>query len=180
VIQLLQHHKVSVDGIPRNLIYEHPSISSLIQFILDLVSTDSEGPSVSTDNSSKVKNIIKKYTQGFSIRPQEDLHDMSIDKDEYVVITGTTGSLGSFLLDNLIDRPSVKRIYCFNRYKGEETSKRQLDLFLQRGLDAKKLAQVIDEKVIFHDVDLSQPRLGLSEADYESVRLSVREKLSSD
>lgn len=92
-------------------------------------------------------------------------------------MTGATGSLGSFLVDQLLSRPSVKRIYCLNRKTEQEATSRQLEAFLERGLDVSKLEAALGSRVLVHAVDLSRKDLGLSDADYEAV--SVRSDLST-
>ena len=96
----------------------------------------------------------------------------AVDSSMYVVLTGTTGSLGSSLLDELLDCPNVKRVYCLIRSLGEDTTARQLTNFKERGLDVEKLKSAIGSRVYIHDVDFGRPDLGLSPADYEEVYLT--------
>ncbi|KAL8999600.1 MAG: hypothetical protein Q9169_001560 [Polycauliona sp. 2 TL-2023] len=79
-----------------------------------------------------------------------------------VVLTGSTGSLGSYLLANLIADTTVRKIYCLNRSPG--SSQRQ-----ERSQNEKGLAKDF-EKVRFLEWNPSQSHLGLDQTtEYEPL-----------
>lgn len=84
---------------------------------------------------------------------------------ETVLLTGSTGSLGSYLLDSLLARPAanVKRVICLNR--GSDSRERQVKSFESRRL--APLPQDQKDRVIFLQADLSNEKLGLSQEDYD-------------
>jgi hypothetical protein len=172
VVQLLQKAQPSSSPIvPKNVVYDHPSISALVKFILSKISGSSQPQAIPEDDvTTRVRRSVEKFTKGLAPRSVQVGGSKYEDDGEYVVVTGTTGSLGSFLVDQLLDRPGVKRIYCFNRKTDSDTTQRQLTGFKDRGLDPVKLEKALGDRVTMHDVDLSQTRLGLSESDYEEVR----------
>lgn len=77
-----------------------------------------------------------------------------------VILTGSTGSLGSYLLDSLTNQWHVRKIYCLNR--AEDGQARQKEVSETRGLDA----DWDDHRVEFLHADLSQPGFGLSRKEY--------------
>ncbi|KAH6957913.1 male sterility protein-domain-containing protein [Ilyonectria sp. MPI-CAGE-AT-0026] len=77
-----------------------------------------------------------------------------------VILTGSTGSLGSYLLDSLTNQWHVKKIYCLNR--AEDGQARQKEVSVTRGLDA----DWDDHRVEFLHADLSQPGFGLRRKEY--------------
>ena len=79
-----------------------------------------------------------------------------------VVLTGSTGSLGSYLLNNLISSPKVSKVYCLNRRPN--AGEYQAEINASRGLISKW------DRVEFLHVDLSKPSLGLEESVYERLR----------
>ena len=164
VTQLLK--KASLDvAVPRNVVYEYPSIAALERFILDCISSQRIGSSNHDDIKDRIRQLVGKYTANFRLR-------FSDNDDEYegIVLTGSTGSLGTFLLDQLLDRISVQRVYCFNRRGEVDTFQRQLAAFREKGLDTGKLERErTSGRVIFVDVDLSLGKLGLSDVEYEEV-----------
>ncbi|KAI0681684.1 male sterility protein-domain-containing protein [Cerioporus squamosus] len=92
---------------------------------------------------------------------------------ETVLVTGTTGRLGSHLLAQLLERMDVARVYALNRgAPGSEESleKRNRAAFRQWGLDESLLDS---GRVSFHPADLSKPNFDLGEPLYEEMRNSV-------
>ncbi|KAI0868670.1 acetyl-CoA synthetase-like protein [Hypoxylon argillaceum] len=91
------------------------------------------------------------------IRGREDEEAMT------VLLTGSTGSLGSYLLDTLYHMPRVARIICLNRTADSET--RQAS-----GAGARGLSSSWDPaRVSFLQADLSAPFLGLAPAAYQDL-----------
>ncbi|KAI1496455.1 male sterility protein-domain-containing protein [Biscogniauxia marginata] len=86
--------------------------------------------------------------------------------DSFVVLmTGSTGSLGSYILDSLVREPRVSRIYCLNRgHSGLERQKKS---------QATKGLRPLSEKVQCLDVDLSKPYFGLSTQVYTKLLREV-------
>jgi hypothetical protein len=79
-----------------------------------------------------------------------------------IILTGSTGSLGSYLLDTLISSLKVSKVYCLNRRPDAE--QHQAKVNASRGLVSKW------DRVEFLHVDLSKPSLGLEESIYERLR----------
>jgi hypothetical protein len=170
IVHLLEKaHPSSPPTVSKNVVYDYPSIGALVDFIASKLSI--EGATCpEEDIKSQVRRSVDRFTAGLAPRNIQCDTAKYDDGFEYVVVTGTTGSLGSFVLDQLIDRPSVKRIYCFNRKTNSNTTERQLAGFEDRGLDSSKLEKLLGERVFLYDVDLSQPSFGLTTRDYEEVR----------
>lgn len=147
--------------IPSSFVYQHPTILSLASYIMSL----SEGPKVSNGvDSSSAKIVImhalvRKFTADFR------QHIASRPSDgEVVLLTGTTGWLGSLILAELL-QSDVKRIYAVNR-KGSSLPERQSDAFAERGLDYKLLQS---EKLRLLEADLTMNKLGLDDQTFEEV-----------
>ncbi|KAI1414556.1 acetyl-CoA synthetase-like protein [Hypoxylon sp. FL1857] len=82
-----------------------------------------------------------------------------------VILTGTTGSLGTYLLAALQAQPEtrIRRIFCLNR--AADASARQAAALKSRGLPP---AQEQSGRVVFLTVrDFGAPHLGLAPADYD-------------
>ncbi|KAL8696958.1 MAG: hypothetical protein Q9224_002531 [Gallowayella concinna] len=76
-----------------------------------------------------------------------------------VILTGSTGSLGSYLLHTLIQNPIISKVYCLNR--SHKSSQRQYGSHLLKGLPTDF------QKVQFFQWNPSNPHFGLDESDYE-------------
>lgn len=81
-----------------------------------------------------------------------------------VLLTGSTGSLGSYLLDSLVRQQHVRKIYCLNR--AEDGLARQKMASDDRRLDTTAWGE---ERVEFLHVDLSLPIFGLSRKKYDQL-----------
>jgi hypothetical protein len=82
---------------------------------------------------------------------------------------GTHGELGSELLAQLLEHPSVHKIYALNRtHKDSKTPKgRQGDGFGYRGIKASLLES---SKLLLLERDTSETHLGLEEGQFFEVR----------
>ena len=72
-----------------------------------------------------------------------------------VLLTGATGFLGKYILARLVDEAQVSQIHCVAIRPNESESPRNL--------------AVPSPKIVTHAGNLSEPRLGLSEADFEAL-----------
>jgi thioester reductase-like protein len=83
-----------------------------------------------------------------------------------VLLTGSTGSLGSHVLETLLKRPDVEHVYCLNRSDDAET--RQKHAF------EKYHGPVVDfSKAEFLQADFSKAGFGLADAVYARLLSSV-------
>lgn len=115
-----------------------------------------------------MRRIHQKYTQNLTKaqpgRPEPR------DEDQVVVLTGSTGMLGSYLLHMLGRNPRVAKVVCLNRAAdgGRAQQRRAL---ADRGLDVSLLDDNSTKaKVEFLHADLSQPDLGLGADAYTQLR----------
>ncbi|KAI0468452.1 male sterility protein-domain-containing protein [Xylaria cf. heliscus] len=140
------------------LLYANPSIQGIantIQLRFDTEErpgTNSSAQLLMPDEShvigsASVEGLVEKYTA--------DLHQLLPSRAKTVVLTGATGSLGCFLLEFLINEPSVSRIICLHR--GENGKQRQEIASRKRGL----LFNPGKTSVDFFPIDLSRGDLGL-------------------
>ncbi|KAI0018397.1 hypothetical protein F4780DRAFT_794633 [Xylariomycetidae sp. FL0641] len=82
------------------------------------------------------------------------------------VLTGSTGSLGSYILDQLLQTPKVEKVYCLNR--GPDSRARQAKSQESKGL--RPLPEPSSRRVEFLSADLAAPHLGLPAAKYAELR----------
>ncbi|KAG8221465.1 hypothetical protein J3R82DRAFT_1672 [Butyriboletus roseoflavus] len=92
--------------------------------------------------------------------------------DDVVLITGTTGLLGSNLLAQFLQSPKVTSVYALNRMKSRPSSvvDRQAALLQASGLDP---ALARHPKLTFLEADTRRSHLGLSQELYEQLLSSV-------
>ncbi|KAF2127398.1 hypothetical protein P153DRAFT_295873 [Dothidotthia symphoricarpi CBS 119687] len=85
--------------------------------------------------------------------------------DANVVLTGSTGHLGTYILDALLADAKVQSIHCLNRSANAQS--RQEAQLKNRGL--RSLERSGTATVSFYTTDLTKPRLGLSDEVYDAL-----------
>ncbi|KAI0459029.1 hypothetical protein F5B21DRAFT_511515 [Xylaria acuta] len=83
-----------------------------------------------------------------------------------IVLTGSRGSLGSYILSALLARDDVKMVYCLNRSSDVQAD--QISSFKARGLPEIQL-----DRVKFLQASLAEPDLGLTEDQYAALALET-------
>lgn len=149
-------------------IYAHPTFDKLTRAIYQIVRPVQEESTVDKPEEVIMQDLLDEFTRGLPQRPHQSTmhHDHAC-----VILTGSTGSLGSYLLDTLLTNKAVHRVVCLNR--SANAYERQLQDARTRGLEQSLLELEKKEsstsRVLFLYADLSKPRLGLSQEAYEDL-----------
>ena len=138
-----------------DFVYRHPTVSALGKFIYDLTST---GVSRQLDNTVKeMTDLVDKYTKNFTAhKPTGGV----IPQGDVVLITGTTGAVGSSTLAGLYRSSSVARIIVLARKSITPVSFRQKKALEEHGLDPRITNS---SKITLLEGDPALPGLGLGE-----------------
>ncbi|KAI2464875.1 NAD(P)-binding protein [Annulohypoxylon bovei var. microspora] len=142
-------------GLNIGLMYSSTTARSLATTLSAYLLGDGEGNGHAADGG--VEDMLDKYIP----------HARNPRTPQTVVLTGTTGSLGTYLLSALQDLPRtrVRRIFCLNR--ASDAPARQASALKSRGLPP---ADEDSGRVVFLTVsDFGAPHLGLSGKDYDSL-----------
>ena len=94
-----------------------------------------------------------------------------------VLITGTTGFLGSHILENYINNSNGK-IYCLIRREAGITPKDKLIKTLEFYFD-NKYVELINKRIFIVEADFSKERFGLLEEEYEKLANNVNWVINS-
>lgn len=98
----------------------------------------------------------------------KSLSEQNSPEPTHVILTGSTGTVGTFLLHALLDKPGIQQIYCLNRSENGGHAIQQQRM-IERGFDT----DCLDERVTFLQADLSLPLLGLGEDSYKQLKSHV-------
>lgn len=160
--------------------YEKRTISRLGAFVSAVAlggkvgrSESGTAPATFEARIDAMRAMVEKYTATFpAFHRNETRPSPDSDAGDVVLVTGTTGSLGSHLLNQLVSRSEVRRIYAFNRPSKDRTTLRQRQeaVFLEHGLSAQLLSS---DRVVLLEGDLAQPMFGLPENIYNEVSLRL-------
>jgi nucleoside-diphosphate-sugar epimerase len=157
-------------------VYTNPSIDKLVQFLQKetgmtrhLVAAESdesaEGSESGTSDSEDLdvmENLLRKYVRRLPLRQKAEYLSSPPVQGQTVLLTGSTGSLGSYVLSQLINDTNVSGIICLDR--SSDSARRYEQNRLHRGLSIAS-----SSRVEFHTADLSQAQLGLDRKIYNDI-----------
>ncbi|KIY43199.1 acetyl-CoA synthetase-like protein [Fistulina hepatica ATCC 64428] len=106
--------------LPSNIVYDYPTLDSLTKVVLQVVSLK-PGETVKVFDEKDLLAFVGRYTAELP--------------KEVVLLTGSTGSLGSVVLARLVAMDSVGKIYAFNRPMSTKTVDIQRDCLKLREYD---------------------------------------------
>jgi hypothetical protein len=149
------------DGtVTAGLIYANPSVEKLSGALSRLVQPDT-GAYETTTTVQLMGELLEKYTSGLPNRPSSTT--IGAARCTSVILTGSTGSLGSYLLDALLSMDNISRVFCLNR--SADAQERQSRANSARGLKS----DLSSTRVKFIKADLSKPRFGLDSDSYSEL-----------
>lgn len=139
-------------------VYSHPSIRGLAEALHRLAHDPTAGQDGAVElQNQKAEELLARYAAGLPGPMVEEAGTLN------VVLTGSTGSLGCYLLDRLVRCPDVRKVYCLNR--SEDARERQTAASERRGLSTGWNASQVE----FLQVDLSRPMFGLEQGTYQRL-----------
>lgn len=149
-----------LESITPRLIYSNPTISSLASALFAIIHPAASDPKGEESRRIQaMKDMVQNYT--VDLPSALPFREKGSDTEQVsVILTGSTGSLGSYLLDILLAKPGIFRIYCLNR--AIDGQKRQTSVSNSKSLSVDWFRK----NVQFLRADLSKPFLGLEKDVY--------------
>ncbi|KAF7592004.1 hypothetical protein BBP40_000784 [Aspergillus hancockii] len=152
----------------RKKLYDYPTIGQLAEFIYRLIrgkvntgyAVDEE-----TSRAGKIAALINKYTEDLPPRYPSELNRST---KHAIIMTGSTGSLGSYILSELVSDREFPKIYCLNR--AEDAKQKQIQSFERKGL---LISPDFDRLVEFLHSRFGALNFGLSIDKYNELKASV-------
>nr|ASK38699.1 putative nonribosomal peptide synthetase-like protein [Paecilomyces divaricatus] len=151
------------------LIYSNPTAGDLATALNKLVNCERGVPLDGSLNgvnerSTRLQQLLDKYIAAMPTMLDEA--EKANTGRSTVILTGSTGSLGSYLLTTLLSSPAVSKVVCLNR--SSDSEKRQRAIHNARG-QAISWEKEDRERVEFLTADLSKPDLGLGDQKYSDL-----------
>ncbi|KAF9228211.1 acetyl-CoA synthetase-like protein [Gyrodon lividus] len=164
--------------ISQNIVFSNPTIRLLARYLIQLIV--SKETFSATDAKTRIEDMIAKYSVGLGNKIGSNApatHSSSSNghvrhaNRHAVLLTGSTGGLGSYLLASLLGNEDVTVVYASNRPSRTGTIKqRQRAAFEDRGLETALLSS---EKLVYVEGDAAQQKLGIDHNIYEELRDSL-------
>jgi hypothetical protein len=157
----------AVQNISPNLIFEHPTVEQLAETLGAIVDpslpSDQETLSGSTRAVETIREWIAKYTADLpSVNHTQGSAPGGIPT---VLLTGSTGNIGSHILAYLLANKHVGKIYTLNR-PSTDPLERLKAAFVERGLPVELLA---DSRLVSLIGDVTSDNFALEASQYLEV-----------
>ncbi|KAI1813507.1 hypothetical protein GGS20DRAFT_553164 [Poronia punctata] len=131
-------------------IYSNPTIAGLLTVVVNVLH-NIVGTGDTTSDTQKMQMLYDQLTDDMPLRTEPV---RKWPERLTVLLTGSTGSLGSYVLRSLLRDPRISRIYCLCR-GGDGLARMQ-------STQAEKGFPGVDDRVTCLNADFSKPYLGLS------------------
>ena len=153
--------------LPTNVVFENPTINRLAEYLQAFRTGAVE--SVEELEIDRMRSLVNKYSK---FRTPACENKSAVRSNSHVVVlTGATGSLGIHLLNNLMQRKDVTRIYCLVRADTDlEASNRINESFKNRRLSD---SLIHDHRIVSLASSLSEESLGLAADVYRQIAREV-------
>lgn len=156
-----------------NFIFEHPTQEAIESFIVQLVlgidDVAADPSSVADQHAKAMLAMVAKYSA--DLPAHKPIAGLEPVEGEVVLITGTTGTLGTYLLSRLLQDPRISRVYALNREGKGSLLQRQEEAFKDKGVDVTLLKSAKLRLVVG---EAPEKHLGLSMALFEEVSALAR------
>ena len=158
---------LAVPTITPSTIYANPSVGALTNAILRLSHEKDLSADAQRESRLRVRDeLLQEYRRRIDQMQSPTTRDQKPDQ-QVVILTGSTGVLGSYILDSLVANPSICHVFCLNRKL--DSSSYQVEKNKSLGLST-----LLDPaRVTFLTTNLSKSGLGIHEKMLEKLRSSV-------
>ncbi|KAI0064074.1 acetyl-CoA synthetase-like protein [Artomyces pyxidatus] len=162
--------------VPQNFVFLYTTPQAMAEAIQSLAQTGhlaDSGEETPQQHADSINAMIKKYATDFPARPPASARIPDSD-GEVVILTGSTGSLGTFLLHTLLQDSRVNKVFAFNRKGSSSTFGRQTQSYQERGLDLATLRSAVSSgRLEFHEVEVNVHNFGLPSEVFEKIHSST-------
>ncbi|KAF2225529.1 male sterility protein-domain-containing protein [Elsinoe ampelina] len=135
--------------------YSNSTISGIISAISSILHGEQTS---SKSREQRMSDMLSKYTKSLPAH----IEALPRQSEHSVVLTGSTGSLGTYILNRLIQDPTVIKIYCLNR--STDSASRQHSAFTSRSLNPDF------SKVEFLQASMGKDSFGLPPQKYAALK----------
>ena len=167
-------------------IYHNPTPAGLAKFCLDTISSDSANVAddMKTRRVQRMEDIVRRYTQDLptgddsgakatrtsgrkKARTDSGLANGTGSNHLIVALTGSTGTLGTNLLQKLLEDPEISKVYCLDR--SATASERH-----KQGFASRDLSHLLDSsRVVFLKAAFGPLTFGLKDAVFKKLIAEV-------
>lgn len=159
-------HRAAAAAISQNFVFDFPTVRELSFALVSLV--DLTETSELRNKPAEIEEMIRRYTAALPVY-QARIEATPGNNDIVVLLTGSTGNIGSHILASLLRDPRITAVYTLNR-PSSTSADRLFTAFRQRCLPVELLSQ---KKLSPYVGDLTQECFGLPKELFKQVRSRV-------
>ncbi|KAL3461224.1 hypothetical protein BJX64DRAFT_289599 [Aspergillus heterothallicus] len=144
-------------------IYANPTVSQLSSVLMNVLH---KAEMATLSRTEVIAKLISRYTDDL---PPETHPICPATRELTVILTGSTGSLGTYLLHALLNNPTISKVYCLNR--SLDAKVKQEASLSEKGLETTLLCD--RSKVEFLQASFGEGNFGLDIETYNTLLKSV-------
>lgn len=168
-IKLGNYISATIEQVPQEFLYQHSSISEIIDFFNLKDKSCGNEPSMEFDYQKTTK-VLDKYLKLANDLEYARVTDYSSDRDHVVLLTGATGSLGASILLKMLYNPKIKKIYALVREREcTDLMSRIIESFKKRDYSHPDLTTRVET----FPMHLAKDNLGFSQTLYDRLKTEV-------
>ena len=154
--------QAAVASINQNTVYAYPTVDRLTSYLLSFFADSNMATEGVKSHIDQMETMIAQYSN-----PWPKINGTS-EPGTIVLLTGSTGNIGSHILEALLQDSRILRIYAFNRSSSRQVSllDRHIERFEDKGFDKGLLTS---KKLVSVEGDASQDNLGVSPSVFNEV-----------
>jgi hypothetical protein len=159
-------NKTNAHQVDQNFVFTHSSIDELAAVFYSLSQNSQLAAGFDREvHVHAIEEMVAKYSHGLA---DKAFKSKKSQHKAIVLLTGSTGGLGSYLLATLLQHEGVQRVYALNRRSSSASPlfDRQRFSFQEKGFDVCLLAS---DKLVLVEGDMSDPGLGLNSNLFREV-----------
>jgi len=150
-----------------SLVYRNPTSEMLLEAIYKLQQQTPTDSATGQSRFRKIEIVVRDLSKDLQLSAVEQKRVGQGGTAVSVLLTGSTGGLGSYLLSGLLGSPFVAHVFCLNR--SHDAVSRQVLLNRSRGL----IHNFDPARVTFLQADFSKPYLGIGHQKYSQLTEEV-------
>ncbi|KAI1478995.1 acetyl-CoA synthetase-like protein [Daldinia eschscholtzii] len=155
-----------VEWISPRTVFQQPTINDLSRLITEFLNNGTTPDKDSNiSRATALDEVVASYVELLPKKRASQVTERP--KPSKVVVIGSTGYLGSYIISDLLKLPEISQIYCLNRSK--EAQKRQEEKVHELDESPAPLLH----KLKYMTIDIGQPRFGLKDHEYEEIANEV-------
>ncbi|KAG7086748.1 putative NRPS-like protein biosynthetic cluster [Marasmius oreades] len=152
--------------LPPDFCFRHSSVAKLCNAIVNIDSVQDSSEEARVEEMHAMVDKCIRELRTFEALATVTRNQCCEGRGKFVLLTGSTGSLGCLLLEKLSADPTVRKLFCLNRPRRGGSRAHQIYALKKRGVIIRPEHW---EKVIFLQGRTGADKFGLSDTNYSQL-----------